>query len=88
MHGLHGDRETTWTKSNVFWPKALLPKAVENARILSFGYDADVAKLWSPPSEETLTNHANSLVAALVGLRSETNTVSSCLHQYAAGKER
>ncbi|KXH68079.1 hypothetical protein CSAL01_08946 [Colletotrichum salicis] len=46
IHGLKGHREKTWTaeKSSQPWPKALLPSEIPNARVLAYGYDADVAK--------------------------------------------
>ncbi|KAK7442578.1 hypothetical protein Landi51_09484 [Colletotrichum acutatum] len=46
IHGLKGHREKTWTsdKASEPWPKALLPSEIPNARILAYGYDADVAK--------------------------------------------
>ncbi|KAK1641366.1 hypothetical protein BDP81DRAFT_418760, partial [Colletotrichum phormii] len=46
VHGLKGHREKTWTaeKSSQPWPKALLPSEIPNARVLAYGYDADVAK--------------------------------------------
>jgi len=77
VHGLYGDREITWTCKNVFWPKDLLPKYIDNARTLSFGYDAAIAKAFSPPTTNHIRTHAESLVAALVGLRARTDSVSS-----------
>lgn len=50
VHGLTGDRRSTWTDkySNVFWPKDLLGKDdLPAMRILSYGYDADVAHFWA-----------------------------------------
>ena len=76
VHGLGGGREGTWTRGKVLWPKDLLPEDVPSARVLSFGYDAHIANFWSPPSQNTIKNHANSLLAEIVGLRDKTETVS------------
>ncbi|EED20591.1 conserved hypothetical protein [Talaromyces stipitatus ATCC 10500] len=42
LHGLTGDRESTWTAAGQTepWPKTLLPSELKRARILTFGYDA------------------------------------------------
>ncbi|TKA59259.1 hypothetical protein B0A49_08920 [Cryomyces minteri] len=50
VHGLTGSRRNTWTKKwtigkqtvACFWPEHLLPIDIENARISTWGYDADV----------------------------------------------
>lgn len=46
VHGLTGDREKTWTADGQTnpWPKALLPSRLQQARILTFGYDAYVVR--------------------------------------------
>ncbi|CAF9941047.1 MAG: hypothetical protein HETSPECPRED_002855 [Heterodermia speciosa] len=77
VHGLYGGREATWTheQSKVFWPKDLLPRDIEDARIHSFGYNAKVVDWAEPPSDATIGMHAGSLAARLVGLRSRTETV-------------
>ena len=70
IHGLRGDRENTWKKENTLWPKELLPKTIPRARILTFGYDADVYHFWSKPaSDNTVKTHGDNLTASLVGLR-------------------
>ena len=82
VHGLYGGREATWTheRSNVFWPRDLLPRDIEDARILSFGYDAKVVKWAEPPSDATIEMHAGSLAARLVSFRSRTKTVRPILN--------
>ncbi|KAF4461304.1 ribonuclease p mrp subunit [Fusarium albosuccineum] len=68
VHGLNGDRVKTWTSEetkknpSVFWPRDLLPNKCENARILSFGYNAAVAHFFQP------------LFDGLKGIRDRTNT--------------
>ena len=72
VHGLTGNRENTWThkKHGVFWPKDLLPKDLEEegfpARIMTFGYDADVVSAIDIASSNTLRNHGHNLAIELV----------------------
>jgi protein SERAC1 len=75
VHGLGGDRMKTWTDDQVFWPKDLLPVDIPEARILTFGYDANIVHFWGMPSQNRIDNHADELVASLVGLRDRTKTV-------------
>lgn len=35
VHGLTGDRESTWTTNGLCWPKTLLPPKLKKARILT-----------------------------------------------------
>ncbi|RMI99068.1 hypothetical protein BHE90_017405 [Fusarium euwallaceae] len=87
IHGLNGDRVKTWTSDetkknpSVFWPKELLPAKCENARILSFGYNAEVAHFFNigkakPPVAPTTTidDHSAALLDSLKGLRDRTET--------------
>ncbi|QPC78322.1 hypothetical protein HYE68_009074 [Fusarium pseudograminearum] len=87
VHGLNGDRIKTWTfeetedSPSMFWPKDLLPTRCENARILSFGYNAEVVHLFnlgkakSPIAPTTTINdHSAALFDSLKGLRERTNT--------------
>jgi protein SERAC1 len=90
VHGLGGDKETwtsTLAKeessilikeeasiNSVFWPKDLLVVDVPKARILTFGYDADVDHFWGP-SQNEINGHAHKLIDSLIGLRHRTGTV-------------
>ena len=73
VHGLNGHPYDTWTseKSNIFWPGDLLPPIVEEekARILVYGYDADVTSFTDGVSKDKIHNHAESLVAELCANR-------------------
>lgn len=75
MHGLFGDRVETWTHKGarndqgIFWPRDLLAKDMENTRILSFGYDTDIIRFTSQPSQNTIKDHANNLLGAMTGQR-------------------
>lgn len=67
VHGLTGNRETTWThkSTKIFWPSDLLPKDLPDARILSFGYDADVVRALDAASSNSLRDHGKSLAHEL-----------------------
>lgn len=73
VHGLNGDPHNTWTseKSNTFWPAQLLPPILEEerARILVYGYDADVTSFTDGVSRDKIHNHAEHLVAELAANR-------------------
>lgn len=84
VHGLGGDKIGTWTWDTVkersqFWPQSLLPKDCPTARILSFGYTAELLHFF--PQEDgiskqlTIDDHSTSLMQSLVNLREETDTV-------------
>lgn len=76
VHGLTGNAYNTWLhqRSKVHWPRDLLRQDIPNARIMSFGYDADVVNLWNPASTSRLSNHAEKMVGDLVRKRERTNT--------------
>lgn len=70
VHGLNGDAFTTWTsdKGNICWLKHpdLLPKYMPNARILTWGYNANVTSLKGrSTSSDRVLQHAQTLVADL-----------------------
>ncbi|KAK1452670.1 hypothetical protein CCUS01_10711 [Colletotrichum cuscutae] len=59
IHGLKGHREKTWTAENASepWPMTLLPSEIPNARVLAYGYDADVAKATDALSRAHTRDH-------------------------------
>ncbi|KAL8840784.1 MAG: hypothetical protein Q9176_003630 [Flavoplaca citrina] len=69
VHGLNGGNVSTWKKGEVFWPYNLLAKNLPEARIISWGYDADVAQFLSPTSANRVKDHAKGLSSDLRGLR-------------------
>lgn len=71
-----GTREETWTYNGNLWPETLLPKEIPTARILTFGYDADVVNFWLPAGQNRIGNHAQNLAQSLANLRDKTDTVS------------
>ncbi|CAG7849907.1 SubName: Full=Uncharacterized protein {ECO:0000313/EMBL:CCA70337.1} [Serendipita indica DSM 11827] len=65
IHGLQGHRERTWTTDNGnFWLRDLLSSDLPNARILSYGYDADTHSR-ECVSTQTLGRHAEGFAHAL-----------------------
>src|SRR5262245_16221525 len=66
VHGLTGNRDKTWTHSNgTFWPEVLAAD-LPQARIMTFGYDADVVRFWSIASSNRLDDHGKSLANAIL----------------------
>ncbi|KAB8077500.1 hypothetical protein BDV29DRAFT_56132 [Aspergillus leporis] len=63
IHGLTGDRITTWTAQGQSdpWPKTLLPSQLTTARILTYGYDAYVVR-GSVAGSNRLIDHATNLL--------------------------
>ncbi|KAF2190539.1 hypothetical protein K469DRAFT_387619 [Zopfia rhizophila CBS 207.26] len=76
VHGLNGHRDKTWTASNgVNWLRDLLPQDLPNARIITWGYDANTHS-GSRVSCQYLYDHARSLVADLCLKRQLTKVLT------------
>jgi hypothetical protein len=73
VHGLNGDPHDSWTskKTKCFWPFDLLPADLEDqrVRVLTYGYDADVATFTDGAGKSKLHVHAENLVARLAANR-------------------
>jgi protein SERAC1 len=78
IHGMTWDQERTWTAPGQEnrWPKDILPKKLDKARVLAYGYDAYVVDWKDVVSTNRLNNHAQNLLNAFVCYREETGTVS------------
>ncbi|KAJ6143763.1 hypothetical protein N7471_003216 [Penicillium samsonianum] len=76
IHGLTGDRDATWTARDATdpWPKTLLPPIIPTARVLAFGYDANVADWKGVVSQSRIANHAWNLLTALSTYRENDGT--------------
>jgi protein SERAC1 len=69
IHGLCGNRETSWTADQTEpWPKVLLGPQLKTARILTYGYDAQVIRV-RVASTNRLLDHAMDLLNDLSGER-------------------
>lgn len=77
VHGLTGNRTTTWTAPGQLgpWPGKLLPEKIDSARILTYGYDAYLVKKAVASSNE-LRNHANNFLHDLTSYRAQSNSTS------------
>ncbi|KAB8253535.1 Alpha/Beta hydrolase protein [Aspergillus pseudonomiae] len=77
VHGLTGDRITTWTAQGQAdpWPKTLLPPKLPTARILTYGYDAYVVR-GSVAGSNRLIDHATNLLNDLADDRDVINASS------------
>lgn len=78
VHGLTGNRKTTWTQEStgMFWPQTLLPRDLPTARIWTFGYDADIVRIFGTVGSNTLRDHGKSLANAIAWARMRLDSVS------------
>jgi len=76
VHGLTGNAYNTWLDENrrIHWPSQLLKEDIPDARILSFGYAADVVHWLSVASVNRIGNHAEALLGALTRRRERTDS--------------
>ncbi|KAJ6784477.1 hypothetical protein PWT90_05597 [Aphanocladium album] len=74
IHGLAGNRESTWTRKGAGapWPQLLLALAL-NARLLSYGYNAYFMESTASPSVNRLTDHAKNFLLDLTNHRVANN---------------
>ena len=79
VHGLNGDPINTWKHStnNHFWLQDSLPLDVKGARVLNYGYNADVV---FGKSTADIWDHAKGLLGSLNDER-ETDDVSKTSHR-------
>ena len=79
VHGLNGDLTNTWTdaKTKAFWLRDFLHHDLNGARIMTFGYNADIA---FGNTTASIKDHAMDLLGCLVDER-EDNAVSGRLLQ-------
>ncbi|CAG8890058.1 unnamed protein product [Penicillium egyptiacum] len=77
IHGLTGNRNSTWTAQGQFtpWPKTLLPPKLPRARILTYGYDAYILQK-SGASSNRLIDHAMNLLNDLTVERASCDASS------------
>lgn len=77
VHGLTGDRTTTWTAQGQAdpWPQTLLPPKLPTARILTYGYDAYMVR-GSVAGSNRLIDHATNLLNDLADDRDVINASS------------
>jgi len=68
IHGLNGDPIETWyhKQSKIMWLRDLLPEALPNIRIMTFGYNARFKNF---TAQQDLRSIASKLLAELVDVR-------------------
>lgn len=69
VHGLRGSRIQTWSSGNCFWPRDFLSKDLEHARLITWGYDADIANAFKFASRDSIYSHADTLLNDLARVR-------------------
>lgn len=77
IHGLNGDSYKTWChkKSKLYWPKDILPHDLRKARIITYGFDAHVAKLAEPAAQTNSRIEADLLFRTVTNKRNIDETV-------------
>ncbi|CAG8929982.1 unnamed protein product [Penicillium salamii] len=78
VHGLQGDARRTWTHeaSKVCWLSDLLPNYIKNARILSWGYNANTNSFGGKAtSSDRILQHAGTLLEELQNDREVSSDV-------------
>ncbi|CAG7940151.1 unnamed protein product [Penicillium nalgiovense] len=78
VHGLQGDARRTWTHeaSKVCWLSDLLPNYIKNARVLSWGYNANTNSLGGKAtSSDRILQHAGTLIEELQNDREVSSDV-------------
>jgi protein SERAC1 len=68
VHGLNGDAIKSWSSEDICWLNHpdLLPKYVKRARVVAWGYNANISSLTgNTTSSERILQHAQTLVAQL-----------------------
>jgi hypothetical protein len=68
---LTGGRDSTWTHSNGTFTPDLLRAQFPTARIITYGYDANVVGLWENAGGEKLRGHGKALAYAVSNSRSD-----------------
>ncbi|KAI9716824.1 MAG: hypothetical protein M1812_005164 [Candelaria pacifica] len=58
------NKESTVSEADetIYWPQDLLPSTIPNARILTYGYDADVIGLFQARSKDSISQHAQTML--------------------------
>jgi hypothetical protein len=77
IHGLNGGSFSTWTQDGKLWLRDFLPSTFPSARIMTFGYNAN---LFADCASGRINNFANNLIALLAAKRQDSNVFTSSHH--------
>lgn len=79
VHGLRGHRENTWAQGEGGrpWPETLLPRIIQDSRIVTFGYDANPITWGGMVSVNTIGDHSGNLLSEVARLRPDPASVGS-----------
>ena len=80
-HDTNGSSSKGVGHGSVFWPQKLLPAVIPDAKIFTFGYDADVDGFFTSASQNTIHQYAQNLLSDLADLRPSPEDVSLLAHQ-------
>lgn len=69
VHGLRGNRISTWSTPEACWPRDFLKDDIEYARVITWGHDSSVANVTAYASKESVFGHASTLLEDLARLR-------------------
>jgi hypothetical protein len=71
VHGLTGNAYSTWLheQSSVHWPQDLVKEDISDARVMTFGYDADIVRLWGQAAQDGISGYAHDLLGSLARKR-------------------
>lgn len=75
VHGLRGDPIKTWSDGQVCWPRDLLMIDLDNVRIMSWAYDAQIVNLKGSASQASVFGNAETLLSDLSHERLESAEV-------------
>jgi len=79
VHGLTGSAFGTWfhKSTGVHWPRDLIKQDMPNTRVMTFGYDVDVARWWQHTAQDGISGYANDLLGKLARKRQSVVCTSS-----------
>jgi hypothetical protein len=79
VHGLRGHRENTWAQGEGGrpWPGTLLPRIIQDSRVVTFGYDANPITWAGMVSVNTIGDHSGNLLSEVARLRPDPASVGS-----------
>jgi len=82
IHGLTGNAYSTWLhkSTHIHWPRDLTKDDIPDARVMTFGYDADVARLWGQVAQDGISGYARDLLGKLEGKRQNAVCGWWCSH--------